>query len=78
MKAIPGLSVNGLGDLLHEKKGWVEWLADAVWRGVYEGELVRLIVWCAQNDQKQCKCEGAKRVVSAFRRCTRILPCCIS
>jgi len=44
VKAIPGLSVNGLGDLLHEKKGWVEWLADAVWRGVYEGELVRLIV----------------------------------
>ena len=76
MKAIPGLSVNVL---LHEKKGWVEWLADAVWRGVCEGELVRLIVWCAQNDQKQCKCEGAKRVVSAFRRCTRaLLPCCIS
>ena len=64
------MSVDTLADLLEAVKEdtWVRWLADAGWAAARVKVIVHVVFWCEQNDQPRCKCEGTKRVVSAFRR----------
>ena len=64
------MTIDKLAELLEDVEDgtWVQWLRDAVWSAARVGRVVSVVFWCEQNDQPRCKCEGTKRVVSAFRR----------